>query len=222
MVNSISRVVQSLIDSDLSIQDALNRNYGNYSAIARILKPKIEEILGHKVKLEGIITSVKRAKTKHILQHEDLKKVIADSVINLRTDVAKITVEKTSKNLKAIRENLASYSEEFFQILEGTSAITLIFDQKLFDQVKSMFTTENILDEKQDLAAIIVHSPKEIIKIPGCAIAFYNPVSRNHINIEETMSCYTDTIIILKMENVGRAFNVLTDLKNESRKSKIK
>ena len=219
MVNSISGVVQTLINSDLSLQDALQRRYGNYSAIARVLKPKVEEALARKVKLEAIITSVKRTTASYRFQPKDLMKVIANSVINLRTDVAKISVEKTSETLRSIREALASYSEEFFQVLEGISAITLVFDQKLFDDVKSIFGKEKVLDEKRNLAAIVVHSSRDIINLPGCAIAFYNPVSRNHINIEETMSCFTDTIIILKMEDVGRAFVVLTDLKNEARKN---
>jgi hypothetical protein len=216
MVNSISRVVKSLIESDLSIQDALQRGYGNYSAIARILKPKVEEELGYKTKLEAITTAVKRTKKKHILQHEELKNIIAESVINLRTDVAKITVEKTTDTMRDVRETLAGYSEEFFQVLEGTSTITLIFDQKLFAEIQSSLQEEKVLDMKMDLAAVIVRSPKEIINTPGCAIAFYNPVSMSHINIEETMSCFTDTIMILRMEDVGRAFNVLSDLKREA------
>ena len=43
MVNSISKTVQNLIDEDLSLQDALQRDYANHSAIARILLPKIQE-----------------------------------------------------------------------------------------------------------------------------------------------------------------------------------
>jgi hypothetical protein len=75
------------------------------------------------------------------------------------------------------------------------------------------------LDESQNLSAIVVQSPREIIDTPGCAIAFYNPVSRSHINIEETMSCFTDTILVLRMEDVGKAFTVLTDLIAEARKT---
>ena len=210
--------MKNLLESDLSIQDALQRGYANFSAIARILTPKVEEELGYKVKLEAIITAVKRTKTKHILQNEELKSIIAKSVINLRTDVAKITVEKTINTMRAARETLAGYSEEFFQVLEGTSAITLIFDQKLFTEIQSSLQKEQILDSKKNLAAIVVRSPREIINTPGCAITFYNPVSMSHINIEETMSCFTDTIMILRMKDVGRAFNVLTDLKNEARR----
>lgn len=219
MVNSISKVVQELANSDLSLQSALERGYGNYSAIARMLKPKVEESLGRKVKLESIITAVKRIRVSYVAVHEDIAGIIANSVINLRTDTAKISIEKTKKTLEIVRKTLTDFQEDFLQILEGVSAITLIFDQKLFDHVHSMFWIEDILEEKEDLAAIIVHSPREIIYTPGCIVAFYNSLARRHINIEETMSCSTDTIIVLRMENVGKAFTALTDLIAEARKT---
>lgn len=126
MVNSVSRTVQHLIDNDLSLQDALQRDYANYSALARMLKPKVEEALGRKVKLESLITSVKRAKAVYRSQRENITRVIAESVINLRTDVAKISVEKTRRNLEIIRKTLTKFPGEFFQVLEGISAVTLI------------------------------------------------------------------------------------------------
>ena len=62
MVNSIAKTVQNLIDDDLSLQDALQRDYGNYSAIARMLLPRVKEATDKDVNLESVITSVKRAK----------------------------------------------------------------------------------------------------------------------------------------------------------------
>ncbi len=117
MVNSISKTVQTLIDSDISLQDALQKDYGNYSAIARLLQPKIQELIGRDVKLESIITAVKRTNVGYKLLRGNITKVVAKSVINIRTDVAKISVEKTRRNLEKIRHTLAGYSEEFFHII---------------------------------------------------------------------------------------------------------
>jgi len=221
MVNSISRIVQTLIDDDVSLQDALQRDYGNYSAIARILKPKVKEILGQDVKLESIITSVKRAKTTYKPLRGKITNVVARSVINIRTDVAKISVDKTKGNLEKIRKTLTDFPGEFFQVIEGLSAITLIFDQVFFDEIRAIFRDKDVLDKKQNLATIIIRSPNEIIGTPGCVMVFYNTVSRRHINIEETMSCFTDTIIVLGMEDVNKAFAALKDLIAEARKQSV-
>ena len=218
MVNSISKTVQTLIDGDPSIQDALQRGYANYSKIAKILKPEIETALETNVKLESVITAIKRAKVDYQPLHENIIKIVAESVIHLRTNIAKITVEKTVHALEKVRNILVQWPNEFFQILEGSSAVTLIFDDKLFPNVKTIFERKEILDEKKNLAAIIVNSPREIIKTLGCALAFYQPVSRRRVNIEETMSCFTDTIIVLPLEDVSEAFSALTDVIVEARR----
>jgi len=218
MVNSVSKVTQDLISSNLSLQHALEGGYGNYSAIARMLKPKIEETLGRGVKLESVTTAVKRAKADYALPQANIVRIIAGSTTNLRTDIAKITIEKTKGTLKIARKTLAEFSEEYLQIIEGISAITLVFDQKFFDDIYPLFRKEEILDQKRNLAAIMLHSPREIINTPGCLISFYNTISRRYLNIEETMSCFTDTIIILSMEDVGKAFTILTELITEARR----
>jgi len=220
MVETLAKTIQTLIEQDYSIQDALERDYANYSAIARMLKPKVEEILGKKVTIEGLITSVKRAKPLYV-SRKDFYKIIAGSVISLRTDVAKISLEKTRKNLEKARLVSVNFPEAFFQVLEGTTTLTLITDQRIFNEIKSIFIDEEKLEEKQNLAAIMVQSPKDIVDTPGCVVAFYNPIARSRINIEETISCHNETIIVLKMEDAAKAFSILSDLVANARKRAI-
>ena len=217
MVNSISKTVQTLIDEDLSIQDALQRDYANYSAIARMLLPKIKETVNSEVNLESVITSVKRAKANYTILQGKITKVVAGSGLNIRTDMAKVSVDKTKENLEKIRKTLATFSGDFLQIIEGNSIVTLISDLNSFNKINSIFTKKDVIDQKQSLATIIILSPDEITFTPGSVQAFYNALSRRHINIEETMSCYTETIIVLTMEDVSKAFAALTDLITQAR-----
>jgi hypothetical protein len=197
---------------DSALQIALQNKYANYSAVARLLKPSVEKILHKSVNIESLISSVKRAEVEEPLLQDKIQKVIAESGINLRTNVAKISIEKSKETLKTTKNILSQWPQEFFQVLEGTSIITLIFHQKIFPHIHQLFQKKNIVDAKQNLAEIIINSPKEIINTPGCALTFYNPVSTKRVNIEETMSCYTDTIIVISNTDVGKAFVVLRDL----------
>ena len=217
MVNSISKTVQNLIDEDLSLQDAMQRDYANYSAIARILISKIKETAGNDVNIESVITAVKRAKVNYTVLKGKITKVVAGSDLNIRTDMAKVSVEKTKENLEKVRKMLATFSADFLQVLEGNTVITLISDLNSFNNISSIFAKKDVIDQKKSLATIIIRSPDEITSTPGCVQAFYNAVSRRHLNIEETMSCYTETIIVLAMEDVSKAFTALTDLISEAR-----
>ena len=146
---------------------------------------------------------------------------MARSVINVRTDVAKLSLEKSRRTLESSRNLMASNQEDFLQVSESNHAITLVFDQKLLPDVHKKFGDEDVLDEQSDLAAIMVHSPKEIVRTPGVVLAIYSRIAENHVNIEDTVSCFTDTIVVVRMDEVTRTFSALNDLISECR-SRIK
>jgi aspartokinase len=215
---AIIDAVREEISYDLSVQDALARDYANISAVSRMLQPRIEDKLGKRVNLESVITSLKRLRGTYSPASEEIRAIIADSVVNVRTHVSKISVEKTRKTLEAVSSMLASHQMDFLHVSESIASITLIFDQKLHKKVRSKLSDSGILEEGDDYAAIIVQSPQAITDTPGCLINFYNQIARRHVNIEDTVSCHTDTIIIVKMKEVGKAFTSLTDLISAERK----
>jgi aspartokinase len=215
---SITEAVRETISSDLSFQDSLQRDYCNISALARIIKPQIDHMLGRDTSIESIITALKRSKHDYNIQQKPIASILADSTITVNTDVAKVSAKKSKKTIEKVAKAMIQSTGNFISISESIMSITLVFDDLLLQDVKGMFAYDDILEIENSLAAIIVHSPEEIIKTPGCAIAFYNQLARRHINIEDTVSCYTDTIVLVKMEQVGKAFNALTDLISNSRK----
>ena len=63
------------IDYDLSLQDALARDYANMSAVSRMMQPRISEKLGREVNVESIITSLKRLRGVYTAASEDIRMV---------------------------------------------------------------------------------------------------------------------------------------------------
>jgi hypothetical protein len=98
--------------------------------------------------------------------------------------------------LETTKNTLSQWPQEFFQVLEGTFIITLIFNENNFPQIHQLVQKTDIFNAKQNLTEIIINSSKKITDTPGCALTFSNTVEMNRMNIEETMSCYTDTIIV--------------------------
>ena len=215
---SITEAVREIVSSDLSFQDALQRDYCNISALARIVKPQIDSMLGRNISVESIVTALKRSRYDYNVQEKPIASILAASTITVNTDVAKISARKSKKTIEKVAKAMIQTAGNFISISESIMSITLVFDDLLLQDVKRMFATDDILEIESGLAAVIVHSPEDIIKTPGCAIAFYNQLARRHINIEDTVSCYTDTIVLVRMDEVGKAFNALTELISNSRK----
>jgi aspartokinase len=214
LVNSTSvmQAVREEVGLDFSVQDAIARDYVNLSALSRMLKPKVEKRVGKKVGEEGLISSLKRMREDSTPASRKFGAVIAGSLVNVRTRVSRLSVERTRRTMKTVSELLAAYQEGFIQMSESVSAITLIFDQSLHREVKKALAGAEILEEGEDCAAITVHSPGEIITTPGCVSAFYDQLSRRQVNIEDTVSCFTDTIMVVSMKDVGKAFEALNEL----------
>ena len=215
---SITETVREIVSSDLSFQDSLQRDYCNISALARIMKPHIDQMLSKNTSIESIITALKRSRYEYDVRQKPIASILAASTITVNTDVAKVSARKSKKTIEKVAKAMIQGVGNFISISESIMSITLVFDDLLLQDVKVMFASDDILEIENGLAAIIVQSPEDIIKTPGCAIAFYNQLARRHINIEDTVSCYTDTIVLVKMEQVGKAFNALTDLISNSRK----
>jgi aspartokinase len=175
-------------------------------------------MLSKNTSIESIITALKRSRHDYDISEKPIAGILAGSTITVNTDVAKVSAKKSKKTIEKVAKAMINNAGNFISISESIMSITLVFDDILLQDVKVMFAYDDILEIENDLAAIIVHSPEEIIKTPGCAIAFYNQLARRHINIEDTVSCYTDTIVLVKMDQVGKAFNALTDLISNSRK----
>jgi aspartokinase len=175
-------------------------------------------MLGKNTSAESIVTALKRSRRDYDVPERPIAVILAGSTVSVKTDVAKVSAAKTKKTVEKVAKSLTQNADNYISVAESMMSITLVFDDVLLEDVKAMFTHDDLLEIEDDLAAIIVHSPEEIIKTPGCAIAFYNQLARRHINIEDTVSCYTDTIMLVRMDQVGKAFNALTDLISGSRK----
>ena len=218
---SVTRAVKDEVGSDLSIQDAMARDYLNLSALARMLVPKVAARTGKRVKdvsEVGIATALKRLMGSYSGSSPKVSRVIARSAVSARTHVSSLSVEKTKRTVQTVSALLSSYPNDFIQVSEGLSSITLIFDQRLHSKVKRSLAGAEVLEEGVSGAAITVHSPEEITTTPGCISAFYNQLWRRHVNIEDTVSCYTDTIMVVDMKDASRAFEALTELIGEEQR----
>ncbi len=212
---SVTRAVKDEVGSDLSIQDAMARDYLNLSALARMLVPKVAARTGKKAKEVsevGIATALKRLEGAYSASSPRVGRVIARSAVSVRTHVSSLSVEKTKRTVQTVSTLLSAYPNDFIQVSESLSSITLIFDQRLHSRVRRSLAGAEVLEEGEEGAAITVHSPVDITTTPGCISTFYNQLSRRKVNVEDTVSCYTDTIMVVDLRDASRAFEALTEL----------
>jgi len=95
-----------------------------------------------------------------------------------------------------------------FYAIEGASAFTIIVSEKYLDEIKEVFK-RNIIKVTKDLALITLKSDEDLEDVPGVVSFIYSLFSENGINIVETMSCWTDTIVLIKENDISNVMKFL-------------
>jgi len=208
---SVSRAVRYIIGIEKSYLHALDSGYANLTALANLIKPTVESILGHGVKHSTIVTALKRMRGGGRGATLAAARVIAGSRLRARTGLAKLTVRR-SRSSSRIARDLAIRSRGFFQLLDGVSTITLIFDRGRLERVRNEFPPRMILRESSDIAALIIVSPSIIEETHGVVSHMLEWLAMREINVEEVVSCHKDTIILVSTKDGGRAFDALNEL----------
>lgn len=199
---SISKAVRRSLSSRPSVVDCLKLDLINYSELARQLSSE----LGSGANEAAIVSAIKRHRLEldAVGVDERTRKLVAASTMELRPDVAILSIPKNS-DWRPLQQKLT-----VFHIIEGASVTNLVVDERTLDSVPSL-TLEGVVIRK-GLAAITVRNDPSFASTPGALVHLIWPLSANGINLEETLSCYTDKILILKLEDAHKAFRLLNEL----------
>lgn len=208
---SLTYAVKEAVKNDVFIQDSIMRGYANISAVARVLKPEVEKLVGGSVNEESLVTTLKRTRFEGSIGRPVLN-VLADSTLSVKTGIARIVLSKSQENIPKLQSFFKEHQDGFLEQVTGSSFITLVYEEHLMDQLARLFPKQVVISHIGELAAILVNSPQAIENTPGVVTTLYAQVYRKGINIEDTISCHTETMIVVKEKDVGRTLDALTEL----------
>ncbi|TAL48161.1 ACT domain-containing protein [archaeon] len=217
----IAVLVREWLYNNYMLFEAVQADIANYSAIARKLKPVIDKNFQKSVNISSIISAIKReAKnlSKDVVESNNrVRKVLANSDIVVKTNIASLSVKKNAETIHVVKSIIDKFTGNYLHVFEGTTSISIIVEEKVFDNILSSFPKSQVLYKATNLGAIIIVAPLEIITTPGVVSFIYNALSSHQINIEKEMSSYTDVIIIVDNNDINNAFSVLNSLVIESK-----
>ncbi|MCQ2056382.1 MAG: ACT domain-containing protein [archaeon] len=211
MNNSLAKKTRVYIDTHPSIKDCMSKGLINYSSLSRMIIKDLNLDNG-----KAVMIACKRYvnKLKSTSSFEScILKILKDSYLEFRTKACIIT----AKNDWVILQNMNNLFKDlwnknsFMQIVQSTSALTIIADKTLKNKIIDAIGHHNIIKVKEGFAEIVVRSPEKIIDTSGVVAYLVTNLSNAGINIEEAVSCYTDTIFIVDESNIIDAYSVIAD-----------
>ncbi len=208
---TISRVVEKIIRENPSLEIALAKDLLSYSKLARYLREEVEKETGKKVKDPAIIVALKRMREKAEKMYGPKKAFSADELAT-NSNLMEITVVR-SPSIPGIIQDIYELDEvkkgSVVNITQGNKQTTFIFSDKIEKRVRGMLQNEKVISEIRDLSQISILFSKEVFETPGFLVYVLKEISWNNINLIEVISTYTELALIIKEEDLTKAYKIL-------------
>lgn len=206
---SVSKLAEKYVGDNPSIKDSLQKGLINYSKLSRQM---ISELGLKDADFDAILVSLTRLERKLKKKsgyQRKIKEILKKTRLEVKTKIMVCIVENDIfyQNLVEMQKEIKKMNG-FMHIVEGTNAITLITDQ-CFEGLMKRFFKSKIISIKNDLVEIVMVSPDSLENVPGVTGYLYSLFSDRGINIVETLSCWTDTFLVIEKKDLDKAMEVL-------------
>ncbi|ABM80178.1 ACT domain-containing protein [Hyperthermus butylicus] len=213
---SLSEIVRRLVDADPCVRDCLARGIVNYSELARRIKPLVEREAKRGASLEAVKAALVRYASRLREQNiqtpqRRLLEVLAKSALELRTGVTVATVRLHAlPRLVEAAAALVGRTRLLF-LMQSIASVTITVSSEYFDYIEQRVGRENFIEVYPDQAVLVIVSPPAVVETPGFTAYITSILARNGININQIESVYTDTILVLSLDDALRAFQLLRE-----------
>ncbi len=213
MEYSVAEAVKKLIDADPSLKECLEAGIINYTRMAKKLKPMIEKILEKEVSVEAIKASLIRYSktTSRPKWRPGVLRILARSVLEIRTGISAVTVRIHMMPYIINIVNKLLGRARFLAVIQGLNNVTLIVSDEHYGEILDQLGKENVVEEIRGESALVIISPKEIIRTPGFLAYIMDLLGRNGINVLQAVSYYTETMILVSSDDLMKAFKIISD-----------
>lgn len=213
---SVAEASRQIIDTKPSTMDCLKQGVVNFSALAESIKDQVAALCGRKsVNIDSIKMALMRyaeeLKRKRQTIEQQISEILGKSILELKNDVAVLTISHASFPVYINKIVKLVESSRFLQVTQGASVFTVVTDLETKSKIIEMVDRKNILEILDEQSAIIIISPPQIIEVPGVIAYITDLLAGNNVNITQIISCYTDTILIVKRNDALRAYKIIED-----------
>lgn len=196
-MEKISELVWLYIKRRPFLKEIIRDGIVNHSALAR--KISIEALGSIKyqnaVKMALIRMGTRLEKTESQLEGRILG-VLKKSSMVIKNKVVAVTTKREIDGITPL-----SYAK-------SGRHVTYILEQVDFEEIPKKL----VWKEEENLNLITIESPETLEEVPGVISHILSALASEGINVVEFISCYTDTILVIKQADTARAYQILSEL----------
>ena len=226
MVASVSDVVIELLESMYYLKPAMRLDLINYSALARGIKPFVEEKTGGKVELETIVMAIRRnVRFLTSEAHPSVLAIMKDTKVELRTGFAFVKLKRrlgVYEQVMDLVKNLNAEEAENSYVIQRVNEISVIIPEDVLVQIEHLPAVKKdkntIVDKRGELAVVTINLPDESLDVPGIYALITTQLADLGVSILNTVGSFTRVSFLVTEEDAPLAYEKLNKLIRESKK----
>jgi len=218
-MTNINQEVQKFIDNSPFIKRALSNNLINKRALAYYI---IEEN-----QLDGTVDAIISAIRRYNIEKYDNVFIRAQKMVRLSEDlstqsnITRLTLAKNIEIQKLIPKffSIIQYDQgEVLRIIQADESIKVLINEKNTGKIIGILPKKKITLIDENLAEINLRLNPQAKETPGVLATIANELALNGVNIVEVLSCFPELLLFVGQNDLLKAYNVLYQLYNSSRK----
>jgi aspartokinase len=211
---TVPEATEDTIKRSPFLEEALSQGILNLSALAKELKPQLEEKLLKNVSPSSIMMALKRLEEK-LKGKAPKTSILAISDITVRSNLIELVFSNSPTLLDKQQKLLSLSAEEkniFVAFTRGVYETTIFASSYLEDEIKKQFFGEHLKKEFKNLSSISLILSEKTVKTPGVYFNILKIFAWQGINLIEVASSFTELTIFLDSKDIDKAFSTLKNL----------
>lgn len=216
---SIPAAVNSIITHNQPVYSCLKAKIVNYHALAKLIKPDVEKLVGRRTTTNTLVVAIKRFSDnihREINGIERPTNTLRDATITLTSDVADVTIRPKKSEFPAVLKkviDISSHLDESPDILKSSNLIKLIADEKEYrSRLRSELqkkTRSYVLRELTGLSRLTIHLSTELEgRDPSFPLFISELLYKHGVNVIHSYIA-EDTIVIVSKSDGPRAYEII-------------
>lgn len=217
-MQTIGKITEEIINRSPFLREAITEDLINISALARKLRPEIEESMKKEVKEGAIVMAIKRMSPgsyhKINMKIRNMMGELGDFLV--RSDLE----DYTYQNSDALRDKqidlmsrMANEKEAFITVCHGVTETTYITSKIATSHFAEIFQGETLRAHIPNLASVTIKLPTTNKDVSGVYYYILKHLAWEGINIVEIVSTANEFSIIVDTNDIDLTFSVLMRLK---------
>ena len=217
-MKTITSCVEEIIASKPFLEEALNEQIINYSALASNLRVSISNMLRKEVKTGAIMMALRRYNQPlNTLTSIKLKRVFNNlGDITVRSGLSDFTYNNSKTLINSntrVLDSIQSKDYIFYAFTRGIYESNIVITSSERDTVLNEFKDEQQIGLQENLSAITISLPKENSKVVGLYYHIFKKLAWEGVTLYEVISTTNEFTVLVEDKLVDKAFSVIKSLK---------